>query len=148
MPHRRFIPSSLRVAAGTVMVMLSAALLVGAPSAAAAPADTVLPIPVFGVATGPTGLGGPLVAQHVKARTDPDSPGSTRFVGAEYGCLCLVHWRNLSTGATGATGVGRPFDPRAVAVTGPGVLVATVTVSGLAGSPITVLPGAGAWIVP
>lgn len=135
---------------GAVPVVLAALALVlaGMPRAAAAPTDTVLPLPVAGVATGPTGLGGPLVAQHVTATTDPDTPGITRFAGTERPCACAIHWRNVTTGATGVANLW--FGPRtsgATAVTGSGILVATLTPSGN-GWPITVLPGAGLWTVP
>ncbi len=110
--------------------------------ASAAPVDTVLPIPVAGLATGPTGLGGPLVGQHVTATTDTERPpGITEFRGTEGICACMVHWRNLTTGVAGTSNnfwFGLPATG-ATAITGSGVLVATVTTSG-AGSPITVLP--------
>ncbi|WP_230091268.1 hypothetical protein [Rhodococcus sp. AQ5-07] len=117
--------------------------------ASAEPVDTVLLIPVAGLATGPTGLGGPLVGQHVTATTDTERPGITEFRGTEGICACMVHWRNLTTGVAGTSNnfwFGLPATG-ATAITGSGVLVATVTTSG-AGSPITVLPGAGLWIVP
>ncbi|QBJ94930.1 hypothetical protein ERC79_02340 [Rhodococcus sp. ABRD24] len=74
----------------------------GLSTAGAAPTDTVLPVPVVGLATGPTGFPGPPVAQRVTARTDPAAPGTTLFLGTEMlYCACAVHWRNVTTGATG-----------------------------------------------
>lgn len=120
----------------------------GVSTAAAAPADTVLPVPVVGIATGPTGLGGPLVAQHLTATTDPDMPGLTRFSGTERTCACMIHWRNLTTGGAGTTNLWFGPAPHGDVVdTGAGILVATVTASGAVG-PITFLPGAGVWLVP
>lgn len=123
-------------------------LSIGTPGAAAIPTDNVLPIPVVGLATGPTGLGGPLVAQHVTVTTAPESPGITRFAGTERPCACAIHWRNVTTGATGTANLWfGPGTSGETAVTGSGTLVATVTASG-AGWPITILPGAGLWFVP
>lgn len=136
-----------RTAVGAVLAVLVILFLAGAPSAAAAPTDTVLPIPVAGLATGPTGLGGPLVGQHVTATTDTDLPGITRFAGTERPCACAIHWRNLTTGATGTANLWfGPATSGGTALTGSGVLVAIVTTSGY-GWPITVLPGAGLWSV-
>ncbi|SCC70231.1 MULTISPECIES: hypothetical protein [Rhodococcus] len=132
-----------------VLATLATAVATSMSRASAAPVDTVLPIPVAGLATGPTGLGGPLVGQHVTATTDTERPGITEFRGTEGICACMVHWRNLTTGVAGTSNnfwFGLPATG-ATAITGSGVLVATVTTSG-AGSPITVLPGAGLWIVP
>ncbi|MDX5970032.1 hypothetical protein SIM91_43520 [Rhodococcus opacus] len=138
----------VRTMIGVVLVVLTTLFLAGAPSAAAVPTDTVLPLPVAGIATGPTGLYLPLVGQHVTATTDTELPGITRFAGTERHCACAIHWRNLTTGATGTAnlwfGAGTSGG---TAVTGSGVLVATVTTSGV-GWPITVLPGAGLWTVP
>lgn len=53
-------------------------LLSGAPTAAAAPVDTVLPGPVVGL----TGAG---VSGYVMVRTATDSPGITRFLGTGTG---------------------------------------------------------------
>lgn len=120
----------------------------GPPRAAGAPVETVLPIPVAGLATGPTGLAGPLVAQHVTATTDTAEPGVTHFRGTEGTCACMIHWRHLTTGAAGTSNLWfglPPADERAV--TDSGVLIAAVTTSG-AGGPITALPGAGLWLVP
>lgn len=148
MTGTRRIRCRYRTAIGAVLAALTTMLLAGAPSAAAAPTDTVLPIPVAGIATGPTGLLLPLVGQHVTATTDPDLPGITRFAGTERACACAIHWRNLTTGATGTANLWfGPPTSGGTAVTGSGILVATVTTSGV-GWPITVLPGAGLWTVP
>lgn len=123
-------------------------LISGASTASARPADTVLPLPVVGIATGPTGLGGPFVAQHLTATTDSDTPGLTWFHGTERACACMIHWRNLTTGAAGTTNLWFGPSPHGdVVETGTGVLVATVTASG-AVLPITFVPGAGLWTVP
>lgn len=140
---------ALRRATGVVALTLFAAVAItGMQRASSAPVDTVLIIPVAGLATGPTGLGGPLVGQHVTATTDTERPGITEFSGTEGICACVIHWRNLTTGVTGTSNLwfGLPATG-GTAITGSGVLVATVTTSGV-GSPITVLPGAGLWIVP
>ena len=127
------------------------------PTAAAAPTDTVLPVPVVGLATGPTGFPGPPIAQHVTARTDPAAPGTTVFLGTETPyCVCAVHWRNLTTGSAGVTGVWSSTyaptpSPDHVAQTGSGILVAAVTAGGAPGYPLTpatLLPGGGTWTVP
>ncbi|OYD70034.1 hypothetical protein [Rhodococcus sp. OK302] len=144
-------PTGRRYCAG--IAILGILSLAGAPAASAAPTDSVLAIPIAGVATGVTGLYGEAFSQFITARTDTDTPGITQFLGGQRGCACVVHWRNLSTGLTGDTFAG--FDPSPVwasptagiAATGSGVLVATATVSG-AGLPITALPGAGVWTVP
>ncbi|WP_454836932.1 hypothetical protein [Rhodococcus qingshengii] len=136
------------VMAAFLLTVIGLIVLVGPPRAAGAPVETVLPIPVAGLATGPTGLAGPLVAQHVTAATDTAEPGVTHFRGTEGTCACMIHWRNLATGAAGTSNLwfGLPAaDERAV--TGSGVLIAAVTTSG-AGGPITALPGAGLWLVP
>ncbi len=118
-------------------------LLVAQP-AAAAPTDTVLPIPLAGFSLAPLPYAG---AGYVVASTDPETPGITRFEPASRFCCVFIHWRNLSTGAADAVYLDYPsVDAR----TGSGVVVATVTVP--PGPPgylmITVLPGAGGWIVP
>lgn len=137
-----------RTVTAMVLTVLAAVAITGVTRASAAPVDTVLPIPVAGLATGPTGLGGPLVGQHVTATTDTERPGITEFRGTEGICACMIHWRNLTTGATGASNLWFGFPATGgTAITGSGVLVATVSASGV-GSPITVLPGAGLWIVP
>lgn len=146
MAQTRWIRS--RISIGIVLAAFTVAILAGAPQAAAAPTGNVLIIPVAGIATGPTGLAGPLVAQHVTATTDTEMPGITRFSGTEGICACMIHWRNLTTGATGDANLwfGLPATG-GTATTGSGILVATVTTSGV-GWPITILPGAGFWTVP
>lgn len=142
------------VAAIPVAFLMS--LSAGLPTAGAAPTDTVLPVPVVGLATGPTGFPGPPVAQHVTARTDPAAPGTTLFLGTEMlYCACTVHWRNVTTGATGVVNLWTPFAPHPwptdTAQTGSGVLAATITaggVPGIPGTPTTLLPGGGTWTVP
>lgn len=137
-----------RATFGIVLTALAVAILAGAPHAAAAPTDNVLIIPVAGLATGPTGLRGPLVAQHVTATTGTETPGITRFSGTEGTCACMIHWRNLTTGAVGDANLWFGFPATGgTAITGSGILVATVTTSGV-GWPITILPGAGFWTVP
>lgn len=143
-------------AAAAVPVAFLVSLTTGLPTAGAAPTDTVLPIPVVGLATGPTGFPGPPVAQHVTARTDPAEPGTTLFLGAEtLYCACTVQWRNLTTGAAGVVNIWTPYAPKPspgdVARTGSGVLVAVVTAGGVPGYPLTpatLLPGGGTWTVP
>lgn len=137
-------------------VALLASLTLGPAPAAAAPTDTILPIPIVGLATGPTGFPGPPVAMHVTARTDPSTPGTTLFLGTEMEyCGCVVLWRNLTTGASGRVDLWTPFAPHPwptdTAQTGSGNLVATVAAGGAPGGllvPITILQGGGAWTVP
>lgn len=126
-----------------------AALLLGTSTASAAPSDVVLPIPLVGIATGPTGFGGPFVAGYVKATTDPDLPGITQFDGVAGDCVCVVHWRNLATGAAGTTyyWFGGETDDDGLIETGSGVVTAVATAGG-AVSPITFIPGAGVFVVP
>lgn len=141
MPRTRSTARARGITSGLTATVSAALLLAGAPSAAATPTDTVLPVPV-------AGLGKGLIGQHVTARTDTESPGITRFLGTGGRCTCVVHWRNLSTGATGSTDLRLGLHRcRGTAFTGRGILVATVAAGG-AGTPITVLPGAGQWIVP
>lgn len=144
-------------AAVAVPVGFVVSLTIAPPTAGAATTDTVLPVPVVGLATGPTGFPGPPVAQHVTARTDPAAPGTTLFVGTEIPyCVCVIHWRNLTTGAAGVAGAWpAPWaptpPPRDVIQTGSGVLVAAVTAGGAPGYPLTpatLLPGGGTWTVP
>lgn len=141
-------------AVAAIPVAFVVSLSTGLPTAGAASTDTVLPVPIVGLATGPTGLPGPLLAHHVTARTDPAAPGTTAFLGTETPyCLCVVHWRNLTTGAAGvwhSTYALTP-SPTHVAQTGSGILVATVTAGGAPGYPLTpatLLPGGGTWTVP
>ncbi|NMM89144.1 hypothetical protein B2J88_33185 [Rhodococcus sp. SRB_17] len=123
---------------------IGVALLVGAQPAAAAPTGTVFPVPVIGASVSPTGL--PSVGvMYVTARTDLTTPGITQFTGDRY-CCVFIHWRNISTGATGTAYLGYPS---VEAQTGSGAVVATITVpTGPAGYPAVMSPGAGAWTVP
>ena len=128
-----------------IVVGVGSALLLGAQPAAAAPIDTVFPVPVVGIGVTPPGLptGG---SMYVIASTDPATPGVTRFSG-DLHCCVFIHWRNISTGAAGIAYLGYPsVDAR----TGSGTVVAAVTVpDGLPGYPaLTILPGAGTWTVP
>lgn len=144
-------PSKRARSGATLAITLTAfasMLLLGAPTAGAVTTDNVLTVPVAGIATGPTGLAGPLVGQHVTATTDADLSGITTFSGTERLCACMIHWRNLSTGTAGTANLWFGYPATGgTAVTGSGVLIATVTTSGV-GGPITVLPGAGLWWVP
>jgi hypothetical protein len=79
------------------------------------------------------------------------------FLGTETPyCVCAVHWRNLTTGSAGVTGVWSSTyaptpSPDHVAQTGSGILVAAVTAGGAPGYPLTpatLLPGGGTWTVP
>lgn len=138
----------LAAAASASLIVFVLMVLIGTPTVTAAPTDTVLPVPVVGLATGPTGLGGPLVAQHLTVTTDTDTPGLTRFAGTERPCACMIHWRNLTTGDVGSTNLWFGPSPHGDSVeTGAGLLIATVTASGAVG-PITFVPGAGFWFVP
>ncbi|MFV9455342.1 hypothetical protein ACNJ7E_18100 [Rhodococcus sp. NM-2] len=141
MRRRWFTPRRCGATLAAALTIPGVLLLSGAPTAAAAPIDTVLPGPVVG-------LTGPVASGHVMVRTDTDSPGITRFLGTGGRCACVVHWRNVSTGASGSADLrSGPGHSRAMVFTGPGVLVATVTAVGVAGAPITLLPGVGAWTV-
>ncbi|NMM83117.1 hypothetical protein B2J88_01820 [Rhodococcus sp. SRB_17] len=136
-PHHRLRRASIAAGIGVV-------LLFGAQPAAAAPTGTVFPVPVVGASVSPTGL--PSVGvMYVTANTDPATPGITQFTGDRY-CCVFIHWRNISTGATGIAYLGYPS---VEAQTGSGAVVATVTVqTGLSGYPTVMSPGAGAWTVP
>ncbi|MBU4616213.1 hypothetical protein IM877_15970 [Rhodococcus sp. GG48] len=112
-----------------------AVLLLTAQPAVAAPTDIVFPIPVVWGGLGVTNLPSGDIA-YVTASADPATPGVTRFTGAAR----AVHWRKLSTGATGSVNVEWPS---VEVLTGPGVVVATATGWGL-----TILAGAGGWTVP
>ncbi|WP_244461520.1 hypothetical protein [Rhodococcus sp. ZPP] len=81
----------------------------------------------------------------------PPHPGAGRGrFRMETGCTGTVHWRNLTTGATGDAEVrasnSQQSPPPAAAATGSGVLVATITL----GIPYstTFWPGMGMWTVP
>ncbi|SDD25543.1 hypothetical protein [Rhodococcus tukisamuensis] len=132
-----------RLRRASIVAGAGAALLFAAQPAAAAPTDTVFPIPVVWIGPSATYLSNGDI-EYVTASTDPAMPGVTRFTGTPY----AVHWRNLSTGAADTVLVEWP----SVEVhTGSGTVVATVTppdyllaeYSGL-----TLLTGAGAWAVP
>ncbi|NKR65337.1 hypothetical protein GS486_18385 [Rhodococcus hoagii] len=125
----------LRLRRAAVVAGAGAVLLLTAQPAAAAPTDTVFPIPVVWVGRGVTNLPGGDI-EYIAASADPATPGVTRFTGAAR----AVYWRNLSTGATGSVIVEWP----SVEVrTGPGIVVATATGWGL-----MILAGAGGWTVP
>lgn len=125
----------LRLRRAAVVAGAGAVLLLTAQPAAAAPTDTVFPIPVVWVGRGVTNLPSGDI-EYIAASTDPATPGVTRFTGAAR----AVHWRNLSTGATGSVNMEWP----SVEVrTGPGIVVATATGWGL-----MILAGAGGWTVP
>lgn len=129
-----------------------AALLLAAPTATAASTDTVLPIPFAGMANGVTGLTYAPFSTYITARTDPGMPGITRFrCGEATYCAVVVHWYNVTTGASGATDLWLAPSPLGVARTGSGVVVAAATAGGapgFPGTPTTFLPGAGTWTVP
>lgn len=133
----------LRLRRAAVVAGAGAVLLLTAQPAAAAPTDTVFPIPVVWVGRGVTNLPAGDI-EYITASTDPATPGVTRFTGTPY----AVHWRNLSTGANGSVIVEWP----SVEVhTGPGIVVATATPSDgmlAAWSGWTLLAGAGGWTVP
>lgn len=136
-PRRRLL------AAGIATLALVGAAIGGAPAVSAAPVDTVLPIPVAGNRISFMYMTWMQVCQgRVIARTDTETPGLTYF-RMEDGCGGVVHWRNLTTGATGDAEVGAPSPPAAVA-TGSGVLAAVITM----GTTVTFWPGMGTWNVP
>ncbi|MFC4604585.1 hypothetical protein [Rhodococcus kronopolitis] len=124
------------IVAGAGLALLSAAQ----PAAAAAPTDTVFPVPVVWIGHTATNLPTGDI-NYVTASTDPAMPGITRFTGTPY----TVHWRNLSTGAAGTV---RVEGPSVEVHTGSGPVVATVTSGGVAFFALTLLPGGGAWMVP
>ncbi|MFX1787051.1 hypothetical protein [Prescottella equi] len=134
----------LRLRRAVVVAGAGAVLLLMAQPAAAAPTDTVFPIPLAGFSIAPLPYAG---AGYVVASTDPEMPGVTRFKPASRFCCVFIHWRNLSTGTADTVYLDYPsVDAR----TGSGVVVATVTApDGPPGYPvITVLAGAGGWMVP
>ncbi|GAA3138510.1 hypothetical protein [Rhodococcus sp. (in: high G+C Gram-positive bacteria)] len=129
----------------SIVAGIVVALLVGAQPAAAAPTDTVFPVPVVGASVIATGL--PFVgAMYVTASTELAMPGITRFIGDRY-CCVFIHWQNISTGAAGIAYLGYPS---VEAQTGSGIVVAAVT--GPTGPPnypaVMIQPGGGAWTVP
>ncbi|NLE82792.1 MAG: hypothetical protein GX610_25110 [Rhodococcus sp.] len=131
------------LAVGVATLALTGGVIGGAPTVAAEPVDTVLPIPVAGNRISFMLMTWMHVCQgRVIARTDTETPGVTHF-RMEDRCGGVVHWRNLTTGATGDAEVGAPSPPKAVA-TGSGMLVAVVTM----GHTVTFWPGMGTWNVP
>ncbi|MDI9960799.1 MULTISPECIES: hypothetical protein [unclassified Rhodococcus (in: high G+C Gram-positive bacteria)] len=129
----------------SIVAGIGVALLFGAQPAAAAPTDTVFPVPVVRASVTATGL--PSVgAMYVTASTDPAAPGVTRFIADRY-CCVFIHWRNISTGAAGIAYLGYPS---VEAQTGAGIVVAAVTVpTGPPNYPaVMIQPGGGAWTVP
>jgi hypothetical protein len=141
-------PRSMTALAGIAL----AALLLAAPPVSAAPTDTVLAIPFAGMTNGSTGLTNPPSSTYITVRTDPDEPGITRFRCGVYPyCDLVVHWRNLSTGASGAADLFYVSHAPGVAQTGSGTVIAAFTAGGAPGypgTPATQLPGAGGWAVP
>lgn len=136
-----------RLRRAIIIAGAGAALLLAAQPAAAAPTETVFPIPVtvLGLSVGssePPRSG----SHYVTATTDPDTPGVTRlgpYIGVH------VHWRNLSTGAAGVAYLGDP-DGTLVA-TGSGTVVGVATVpqpDGIFFLIVLSTPGAGVWTVP
>ncbi|QBJ97396.1 hypothetical protein ERC79_16715 [Rhodococcus sp. ABRD24] len=127
----------------SIVAGTGAALLLAAQPAAAAPTDTVLPIPVAGISVGVTAL--PSSGYfYLTATTDPDTPGVTRL-GPYAGVH--VHWRNISTGAVGVVYLDNRYGTSVV--TGSGTVVAVATMSDSLGYRIlAATPGAGAWTVP
>jgi len=133
----------------TLVGIALAALLLAAQPVSAAPTDTVLPIPFAGLTNGPTGFTNQPSNTYITVRTDPDEPGITRFRCAYLYCDLVVHWRNLSTGASGAADLLYGPSP-GVAQTGSGTVIAAFTAGGrpgYPGTPTTLLPGAGVWAV-
>ncbi len=141
-------PRSMTTLAGIAL----AALLLAAPTVSAAPSDTVLPIPFAGLTNGPTGLTNQPSSTFITVRTNPDEPGITRVrCGAYPYCDLVVHWRNLSTGASGAADLFYGSSAPGVVQTGSGTVVAAFTAGGMPGylgTPTALLPGAGVWTVP
>jgi hypothetical protein len=129
-----------------------AALLLAAPPVSAAPTDTVLPIPFAGLTNGPTGFSNAPSSTYITVVTNADEPGITRFrcVADSY-CELVVHWRNLSTGESGAADLLYGSSTPGVTRTGSGTVVAAFTAGGARGypgTPTTLLPGGGVWAVP
>lgn len=132
-----------RLRRASIVAGASAALLLAAHPAAAAPTDTVFPIPVAGLGVGVTGLLSPGYF-YLTATTDTDTPGVTRF-GPYTGVH--VHWRNLSSGAAGVAYINNRYGTPVE--TGSGTVAAVVTISDAIGYRILAsTPGAGAWTVP
>ncbi|CRK51267.1 conserved exported hypothetical protein [Rhodococcus sp. RD6.2] len=132
-----------RLRRASIVAGAGAALLLAVQPAAAAPIDTVLPIPVGGIGVGVTGLPSSGYS-YLTATTDPDTPGVTRF-GPYTGVH--VHWRNLSSGAAGVAYVNNRYGTPVE--TGSGTVAAVVTISDAFGYRILAsTPGAGVWTVP
>lgn len=138
--HHRLHRASIVAGAGV-------ALLLAAHPAAAAPTDTVFPIPVTALALSVGSSEPPRSGYtYVTATTDTDTPGVTRlgpYIGVH------VHWRNISTGAAGVAYLG---DRDGTLVeTGSGTVVAVATVpqpDGIFFLIVVSTPGAGVWTVP
>ncbi|RDI30458.1 hypothetical protein DEU38_10539 [Rhodococcus sp. AG1013] len=139
-PRHRLRRASIVAGAGAV-------LLLAAHPAAAAPTDTVFPIPVaaLGLSVGSSEL--PRSGYtYVTATTDTDTPGVTRlgpYIGVH------VHWRNISTGAAGVAYLGNRDGTLVETGSGPVVAVATVPQpDGIFFLIVVSTPGAGVWTVP
>lgn len=135
-----------RLRRAVVVAGAAAALSFVAQPAAAAPTDTVFPIPIAGFGISSPGLPN-AGAGYLIAGTDPETPGVTRFRPAGTYCCVLVNWRNLSTGAADTVYLGYPsVDAR----TGSGIVVATVTAPPPAPGYqlLAMFPGVGVWTVP
>ncbi|WP_430336195.1 hypothetical protein [Rhodococcus sp. ACT016] len=133
-----------RLLRASIVAGAGLALLLVAQPAAAAPTDTVLPIPVAGISVGVTGL--PSSGYfYLTATTDPDTPGVTRL-GPYTGVH--VHWRNISTGAAGVAYLDNRYGTSVV--TGSGTVIASVTIppDGPGYRTLAATPGAGTWTVP
>jgi len=133
-----------RLRRASIIAGAGAALLLAAQPAAAAPTDTVFPIPVAGISVGVTGLPSSGYS-YLTATTDPDTPGVTRL-GPYTGVH--VHWRNISTGAAGVAYLDDRYGTSVV--TGSGTVVASVTIppDGPGYRILVATPGAGVWTVP
>lgn len=124
--------------------------IVTAPAAAAAPVEATKLSTVFGSVggTGSAGWGGGAVFEEVTVSVDPDRPGFSRF-GSSFQCSCIVHWKNVTTGAEGTVTlpIYAPIPSQGWEYpwfeTGSGRVEAVVTTTD-----ITYLPGRGAWTVP
>jgi hypothetical protein len=139
-------------AVATAAVASFGIALAGTSTAQAAPSDYQFPLPVAGITADPPFMFATTVHGWLSARTDPATPGVTRFVAGEpiWGCYCSVQWRNLTTGATGITDIrlgGDRVPLNGYTNTGSGVLVATVGLTGGAMS-TTLIQSAGMWTVP
>ena len=150
--HRAHIRVSSKLRTIAVLAIAAGVALLSPVSVQAAPSDYQFPSPVYGTSVVPgigwLGFGGGWVV----ARTDPSTPGVTRFLtDPKLGCMCEVHWQNPTTGASGVTEVGADYDylpqPRyGFANTGSGFVVGSVWIKGY--QPVTWLPTVGVWNVP